>query len=267
MDGDERAGQDRSRAGGRDPMPFLEVEPRVKMKKTLVAMSFAAVVPLALAAPPSRADTVLTQPVPAGVLSISAQASQDIPQDTVDITLFYEQEASDPTSLTNALNQHADAALAQAKGSSEVQARTGTFSIYPMTDKNGRISTWRGRTEVILRSHNFGTASQLAGKLTSVMQVGNVAFSLSPEAQRAAADKLSGQAIQSFRNRAAAAAKDFGYSGYTIREVDMNSNSGTPPRPMFAMRAMAAEAAAPVPVEGGTSTVTVNVSGSVQMTR
>jgi predicted secreted protein len=39
---------------------------------------------------------------------------------------------------------------------------------------------------------------------------------------------------------------------------------------MFAMRAMAMESAkvaAPVPVEGGTSTVTVNVSGSVQMTR
>lgn len=251
-------------------MPFLEVEPRVKMRKTIAAMSFAAAVPLALVALPStsRADTVLTQPVPAGVLSLSAQASQEIPQDTVDITLFYEQEASDPTSLTNALNQHAETALAQAKGVGDVQARTGAFSIFPMTDKNGHIATWRGRTEVILKSHNFGAASQLAGKLTSVMQVGNVAFSLSPEAQRAAADKLGGQAIQSFRNRAAAAAKDFGYSGYTIREVDMNSNGGSPPpRPMFAMRAMAAEAAAPVPVEGGTSTVTVNVSGSVQMTR
>lgn len=237
------------------------------MRKTIAAISFAAAVPLALAALPSSAETVSTQPVPAGVLSLSAQASQDIAQDTVDITLFYEQEASDPTSLTSALNKHADTALQQAKGVSDVQARTGTFSIYPMTDKNGHISTWRGRTEVILRSHNFGAASQLAGKLTSVMQVGNVAFSLSPEAQRTAADKLSGQAIQSFRNRAAAAAKEFGYAGYTIREVDMNSSNGSPPRPMFAMRAMAAEAAAPVPVEGGTSTVTVNVSGSVQMTR
>jgi predicted secreted protein len=237
------------------------------MRKTIAAMSFAAAVPLALAALPSRADTVLTQPVPAGVLSLSAQASQDIPQDTVDITLFYEQEASDPTSLTSTLNRHAETALAQAKGVSDVQARTGTFSIYPMTDKNGHISTWHGRTEVILRSHNFGAASRLAGQLTSVMQVGNVSFSLSPEAQRAAADKLGGQAIQSFRSRAQQAAKDFGYSGYTIREVDMSSNSGSPPRPMFAMRAMAAEAAAPVPVQGGTSTVTVNVSGSVQMTR
>ena len=235
------------------------------MKKTIAAMSFAAAVPLALAAAPSSAETVLTQPVPAGVLSLSAQASQDVPQDTVDITLFYEQEASDPTSLTSALNQHAETALREAKGVDDVQARTGTFSIYPMTDKNGHISTWRGRTEVVLRSHDFGAASRLAGKLSSAMQVGNVTFSLSPEAQRAAAEKLGGQAIQSFRNRAAAAAKDFGYTGYTIREVDLNSNSGAPPRPMFAMRAMAAAAPAPVPVEGGTSTVTVTVSGSVQM--
>ncbi len=237
------------------------------MRKTIAAISFAAAVPLALAALPSRADTVLSQPVPAGVLSLSAQASQDIAQDTVDITLFYEQEASDPTSLSNALNQHAETALAQAKAESDVQARTGTFSIYPMTDKNGHISTWHGRTEVVLRSHNFGAASRLAGQLASVMQVGNVSFSLSPEAQRVAADKLGGQAIENFRTRAQAAAKEFGYSGYTIREVNLNNSSGTQPRPMFAMRAMAAEAAAPVPVEAGTSTVTVNVSGSVQMTR
>ena len=239
------------------------------MRKTIAALSFAAALPLALAARPSSADTVVTQQPPSGVLSLSAQASREVAQDTVEITLFYEQEAPDPSSLTSALNSHAETALAQAKGVSEVQARTGTFSIYPMTDRDGRISAWRGRTEIVLKSHDFGAASKLAGKLASVMQVGNVTFSLSPEAQRTVAQGLAGQAIQNFREQAQTAAKAFGYGGFTIREVDVNSNSGSQPRPMFAMRAMAAEAkaAAPVPVEGGTSTVTVNVSGSVQMTR
>ncbi|MGG1944598.1 SIMPL domain-containing protein [Trinickia sp. NRRL B-1857] len=239
------------------------------MRKTIAALSFAAALPLALTAVPSSADTVVTQSAPSGVLSLSAQATREVPQDTVEITLFYEQEASDPTSLTSALNNHAETALAQAKRVSEVQARTGTFSIYPSTDRDGRISAWRGRTEIVLKSHDFGTASRLAGDLGSVMQVGNVTFSLSPEAQRAVAQSLAGQAIQNFREQAQTAAKAFGYSAFTIREVDVNSNSGSQPRPMFAMRAMAAEAkaAAPVPVEGGTSTVTVNVSGSVQMTR
>ncbi|TKC83019.1 DUF541 domain-containing protein [Trinickia terrae] len=235
--------------------------------KTKTAVVLAAAL---FAVPAAYADTVVMQNQPSGVLSLSAQASTEVPQDVVDITLFYEQEAKDPASLTDVLNQHADAALKQAKGIAGVTARTGSFSIYPSTGRDGRISAWRGRTEVVLESRDFAAASKLAGQMSSNMQVGNVAFSLSPEAQRAAEEKLSGQAIASFRQQASASAQAFGYSGYTIREVNVGHN-GVPPRPvmMMSMRAAGADAnaPAPMPIEGGTSTVTVNVSGSVQMTR
>jgi predicted secreted protein len=240
-------------------------------RKTVVALAVAAcALPVALSlAPAARADTVVMQNQPSGVLSLTAQASADVQQDVVNITLFYEQEAQDPASLTDALNQRADAALKQAKGVAGVSARTGSFSIYPSTDRDGRISAWRGRTEVVLESRDFAAASKLAGQMSSTMQVGNVAFSLSPETQRAAEEKLSSEAIASFRKQASASAQAFGYSGYTIREVNVGTN-GVGPRPvmMMSMRAGGAEAksAAPIPIEGGTSTVTVNVSGSVQMT-
>jgi predicted secreted protein len=234
-----------------------------------IALAVALATPLALTLAPTaaRAQAVI-QPQPAGVLSLNAQASSEVPQDVVNITLFYEQEASDPASLTSALNQRADTALRQAKGVSGVTARTGSFSIYPSTDRDGRISAWRGRTEVVLESHDFAAASKLAGQMASNMQVGNVQFSLSPEAQRAAEQKLTGDAIASFRQQAGAAAQAFGYSGYSIREVNVGQN-GVGPRPvmMMAARAMGADAkaAAPLPLEAGTSTVTVTVSGSVQM--
>jgi predicted secreted protein len=99
------------------------------------------------------------------------------------------------------------------------------------------------------------------------MQVGNVQFSLSPDAQRAAEQKLTGEAIASFRQQASAGAQAFGYSGYSIREVNIGHN-GVMPRPMMmSARAMGADAkaAAPLPLEAGTSTVTVTVNGSVQM--
>jgi predicted secreted protein len=236
-------------------------------KSALVwALAAACAAPLALANT-AHAQTIVQQAQPSGVLSLNAQASAEVPQDVVDITLFYEQEASDPSSLTGTLNQHADQALQKAKGVSGVTARTGSFSIYPSTDRDGRISAWRGRTEIVLESHDFAAASKLAGNLSSVMQVGNVQFSLSPEAQREAEQKLTGQAIASFKQQASAAAQAFGYGSYTIREVNVGHN-GVSPRPvmMMSMRSdVAAKAAAPVPVEGGTSTVTVNVSGSVQM--
>jgi predicted secreted protein len=205
---------------------------------------------------------------PAGVLSLSAQASAEVPEDVVTITLFYEQEAADPSSLTTTLNQRADAALQRAKGVSHVTARSGQFSVFPSTDRDGRISAWRGRTEVVLESRDFAAASKLAGDMSSIMQVGNVQFSLSPDAQRAAEQKLSNEAIASFRDQATAGARAFGYSGYSIREVNIG-HSGVAPRPVMMMsaRAMSADAkmAAPLSLEGGTSTVSVNVSGSVQM--
>ncbi|MGF6939883.1 putative secreted protein [Paraburkholderia sp. UCT70] len=230
-----------------------------------LALALGAPVALALNPAPARAQTMMPQP--SGVLSLNAQASAEVPQDEVEITLFYEQEASEPSSLTSTLNERADAALQKARGVSGVTARSGAFSIFPSTDRDGRISTWRGRTEVVLKSRDFAAASKLAGQMASIMQVGNVRFSLSPEAQRAAEQRLSGEAIKSFREQAAASSQAFGFSGYSIREVNVN-HSGVMPRPVMMMsaRAMGADAkSAPLSLEGGTSTVTVNVSGSVQM--
>jgi predicted secreted protein len=242
------------------------------MKRTTVlafVIATASTWPFAFALTPSTAcaNTVVADIAPSGVLSLAAQTSAEVPQDVVDITLFYEQEAQDPASLTDALNKRTATALRQAKGVAGVSAHTGMFSVFPATDRDGRISAWRGRTEVVLESHDFAAASKLAGEMNATMQVGNVAFSLSPEAQRAAADKLTDEAIASFRGQAEAAARAFGYTGYTIRQVSVGHEG--PPRPMIAMRAMAAApgGSAPLPIEGGTSRVTVNVSGSVQMTR
>ena len=238
-------------------------------KNTTSALAAAVLLAGAAMAQSAFAQSVI-QAQPSGVLSLAAQASADVPQDVVDITLFYEQEAQDPASLTSVLNQRADAALRQAKGVDNVTAHSGSFTVYPSTDRDGRISAWRGRTEVVLESKDFAAASKLAGKMSDSMQVGSVTFSLSPEAQRAAEQKLSTQAIASFKQQAQSSAQAFGYSGYAIREVNIGHN-GSSPRPvmMMAARNMSADAkmSAPMALEGGTSTVTVNVSGSVQMNR
>lgn len=243
-------------------------------KKSALALSLAlaAAVPVALtlASPAAHAQTANPHfPEPAGVLSLSSQASADVPQDIIHITLFYEQQAKDPGSLTSALNQRADAALAQAKGVSGVTAHTGAFSVYPNTDRDGKISAWRGRTEVVLESRDFAAASKLAGQLSNQMQVANVEFSLSPEAQRAAEQKLTTEAIKSFRARADEAAKAFGYNSYSIRDVNVGGGRNVQPYPrMMAMAAApmdSAKMSAPIAVEGGKATVSVTVNGSVQM--
>ncbi len=149
-----------------------------------------------------------------------------------------------------------------------MEAQSGGFTIHPNTDRNGRISTWRGRSEVILKSKDFAAVSKLAGELASQMQVQNIAFSLSRETRLAAEQKLADQAVAAFRDKAQATTKLFGYSGYTIREVSLNESGGVMPMPrMYAAKAMSDSAGAPIPVEGGKSQVTVSVNGSVQMVK
>ncbi|MDR5877248.1 SIMPL domain-containing protein [Caballeronia sp. LZ032] len=239
-------------------------------KKTAAALALFAMSGAAFTFSQSAAAQTVINQQPAGVLSLSAQSSAQVAQDVVTITLFYEQEAADPSSLTNTLNQRAESALREARGVDGVTARSGSFTVYPSTDRDGKISAWRGRTEVVLESHDFAAASKLAGRMSASMQVGSVAFSLSPEAQRAAEQKLVTQAIDSFRKQAQTAAQSFGYSNYSIREVNIG-HSGVQPRPVMMMqsRAMSADAkmAAPIAMEAGTTTVTVDVNGSVQMGR
>ncbi|MGO4277754.1 Predicted secreted protein [Cupriavidus sp. OV038] len=210
-----------------------------------------------------------TLPPPAGVLSLSAEAVTEVPTDVVQLTLAAEQEGAEPSAISSALSARTQAVLAQAKRTSGVEAQSGGFTIHPSTDRNGRISTWRGRSEVILKSKDFAAVSKLAGELANQMQVQNVAFSLSREARQATEAKLAEQAVSAFRDKAQTSTKLFGYSNYTIREVSMNDSGGVvPPTPrMYAAKAMSADAGAPIPMEGGKAHVTVSVNGSVQMVK
>src|SRR5690606_7672450 len=128
------------------------------------------------------------------------------------------------------------------------------------TDRDGKITAWRGRAEVVLESEDLPAASALAAKLAEHMPISNIGFSLSPKARAAEEKRLLDEAADAFSQRATDAAKAFGFSGYTIRKIDLGG-SGTvySKRPEMAMAARASFAgdAAPPQLEAGVATVTV----------
>lgn len=214
-----------------------------------------------------RAET--TAPQPSGVMSLQSQASAEVSQDTVLITLFAEQQGNDPATISSNLNQKAAEAVKLARSQSAVSVQTGNVSLYPTNDRNGKISSWRGRTELLLKSKDFAAASRLVGQLGNLMQMGGISFELSDEARRATEAKLADEAIASFKAQAQANSRAFGYTGYTIRQVNVGHSAPPMPRPFMAMSAAAAPMAKAEdmpPIEGGKTRVTVNVNGSVQMT-
>ena len=88
-------------------------------------------------------------------------------------------------------------------------------------------------------------------------------FSLSRSAREAAEAALLTEALGRYQEKARAVAKALGFPGYVLGQIAVRSEGPTrPPIPVRAM-AMAADAAQPVPVEGGKNAVTVFVSGTV----
>ena len=208
---------------------------------------------------------------PQNVVQLSATAAVDVRQDLLTLTLAATREGAEPGAVQTELKQLLDAALAQARQDATpggMEVRTGNFSLYPRYAKEGRISTWQGRAELVLEGKDFARIAAAAGRIQG-LTVSGTNFSLSREQRGKAEVEAQASAIENYKARADQVAKSFGFGGYTLREVSINSNdSYPPPRPrMMAMEAKVASsmADAPVPVEAGNSTVLVTVSGAVQL--
>lgn len=207
---------------------------------------------------------------PRNIAQLSSSASVDVQQDLLAIAMNTSASGLEANAVQTQLKQALDAALAVAKpqaAAGQLDIRTGNFSLYPRYDKNGKINGWQGSTELVLEGRDFTRITSTAGKIQS-LTLGNVSFGLSREQRGKVEADAQAQAIERFKARALDVSKGFGFSGYTIREVSINANDqGFQPRmrPMSAMSKSADMESAPIPVEAGKSTVTVNVTGSVQM--
>lgn len=209
-------------------------------------------------------------PAPQGVLSLSASAQTEVTKDLLGVVMNATREGSDAGSVQAALKQALDTALAEARKAAkpgQVEVHTGAFSLYPRYNSKGTISGWQGTAELVLQGRDMQAIGQLTGRLPT-MTIARVGYTLSREASEKVESELAAQAIARYRAKAAEMAREFGYSGFSIREVNVQvSEPGGGPVPMYAMARMEGAADKALPVEPGKGTVSVTVNGAVQMTK
>lgn len=207
---------------------------------------------------------------PQNVLQLSAQGVVEVQQDLLQITLAATREGSEAAAVQTQLKGALDEALRAAKQQAQpgqLDVRTGNFSLSPRYTREGRISGWQGRAELILEGRDFARITQAAGRITT-LAVAHTGFDLSREQRLASEAEAQNLAIENFRRKAGALARGFGFADYTLREVSVDaSHGGGPvhPRALAASAPQAFAADAAVPVEAGKTVVTVTVSGSVQL--
>ncbi|KAA0890568.1 SIMPL domain-containing protein [Pusillimonas sp. ANT_WB101] len=194
--------------------------------------------------------------------TLQAEAASEVAHDTVRITLATEVSEATQAAVAQALTQTLDKVMKQAKGNAKVKAFSGDYRVWPMNDKDGKISDWRGRAEIILESNDFAEASRLASELSDRMPIDGLAFSVSPKLRAEQEDTLLAQAAQAFRDRAQALVTAFGYQSYAIKQIDLGG-AGVRFESAPRMMAMSADSKVAVPLEPGTERITVTVHGSI----
>ena len=214
---------------------------------------------------------------PQNVLQLAAEASAEVLQDMLTITLSVTREGTDAASVQSQLRQTLDAALTEGRKAvrpGQLDLRTGAFALYPRYAAKpvagNNITGWQGRAELVLEGRDIAAIGALAGKLgTGGLVVSQVQFGLSREAREAAEVDVASRAISRFKGRAETYAKQFGFASYSLREVAVGGGDLAPqmaqasPRMARTMAATGADESQPL--EAGKALVSVTVSGSIQL--
>ena len=198
------------------------------------------------------------------LIEFTAEATRPAPNDLVRATIAAEASGATPGELARQVNSQISDALRSAKNYSSVKAQSANTSTFPVYSKNGKIESWRMRSEVALESGDTAALSELLGKLQGSLGVSNLQMQPSAETRKKIENEVMVDALAAFKVRAKIISESFG-KPYKIKQISVNT-SGRFTQPMYraAAKSMMAEAV-PMPVEAGESTITATVSGQIEL--
>lgn len=191
--------------------------------------------------------------------------SQPVENDRMHAVLSVTVEDEDPARLADQVNRTMNWAIKTAKAQPKVETQTGAYRTYPVYNKN-KIQRWRATQELTLEGADFAQLGSLVGQLQERLQVASVNFSVSPERRRAVEDALIAQALDAFKQRATLVRKQLAATAYRVVDVSINAGGGIPmPVPMMRADSLEFKSVAPPALQGGTTALTVTVSGVIEL--
>lgn len=197
-------------------------------------------------------------------IDLSAEASRPAANDLARATVFAEATGSTPGELAGRIKNLIADGLKTAHGYTSIKTQSGGTNTYPVYAKGGKIESWRMRSEITLESGDTAALSELLGKLQTSLGVSNLVMLPAPETRKKAENEAMLDAVNAFKSRAKLLADAMG-KPYRIKQLSVSSSGRLPAMPMMRANAAYAADAAPMPMEGGESQVSTNVSGQIEL--
>lgn len=203
------------------------------------------------------------------IITLQAETSREVQNDQMQATLYAELNNASPTVLAKETAQIINRAMDLAKAYPTVHINNGAQNTYPIYSDKNKLTGWRSRAEIQLKTSDFKAGSELIAQLQTSMQLDGVNFSVSNEQRTKVENELLSEITGIFRARATQLQQAWGANKYELVNMNINSSSDEPrPYPMM-MRAAKFDAASDaVPaqtVQSGNSRVRITANGSIQL--
>lgn len=211
------------------------------------------------------AATVLAQTPspPPPTVTVTASATATVINDRLQAWLRAEAENASASAAASQVNATIAKALADAKGHPSVKVATAGYSTQQVSDKV-KAQRWRVVQTISLDAGDFTSAAALISRLQDEhgLLLSGMGFSLAEKTRRDAEDSVTQQALKAWQTRAQQAAQGLGFATWRAGHVTVQTSEPGRIFPMARAQAMSGSAGgAPVAMEGGTTDVTVTVSG------
>ena len=198
-------------------------------------------------------------------INFQVSAVEEVENDTLVVVMYSEHSGQKPSTIADEVNRDISWAVDLAKKSNTIKVQTLHYRQDPLYN-NQSISGWKIRQSIRLESAEAESLSALIGDMQGRLSVASLRYTVSPMRRDKVERKLIAEALNRFESRGEQIQVELGRTGYRIvnRDVITSGQSSAPIRMRAAAMMEDAAVAAPS-IEPGVQTVSVQVSGTIEL--
>lgn len=234
------------------------------MRPLFMAPLLSALVCSTLMVQPAQAET---PPVVYDRITLAATAQAEASNNLLRVVFEARAEQKSAAAAAEAVNRAMARVQPKLKGDDKIQWQTQNYQTQPIYDKE-TVVAWQVSQGLLVESEHIAHLADLMGQLQQDLHVQSVSYDITDDQRRGKEDELIRQAIDHFNGRAELISRQLGASSYRIVNINIDTQSGHYfPKVAARGMAMAMAEAAPPTLEAGRQTLTVQVSGDIQLVR
>lgn len=198
-------------------------------------------------------------------INFQVSAEAEVANDTLIAVMYSERSGQKASRIADEVNRDISWAVDLARQSDSVKVQTLHYRQDPLYS-NQSIRGWRVRQSIRLESREPEALSTLIGELQQHLSIASLRYTVSPARRDEVESRLISEAMNRFRSRGEQIKAELGRTDYRIVNINVNTSGHSLAPVRMRATAMMDEGAVSAPtIEPGVQTVSVQVSGTIEL--